>query len=302
MLTDTASLYFRAFYGVPESLRAPDGTPVNAVRGFLDMLARLVDDHRPGRLVCCLDADWRPAFRTAAIASYKAHRVAADGGEEVPPALVPQVPVLLDVLAALGVSTVGAAGYEADDVIATLAAREPGPTDVVTGDRDLFAVVDDARDVRVLYVARGVSKREVVDAAEVRRRYGVEPEQYAALAILRGDPSDGLPGVPGIGEKTAAGLLARFGTLDTLLAAVDDDTDVPKRSALAARADYLRAAASVVPVRADVALPPDLPTDLPTDVADAERLVDLSARWGLDASVNRVLAAVARARGQSSVS
>lgn len=302
MLTDTASLYFRAFYGVPESLRAPDGTPVNAVRGFLDMLARLVDDHRPGRLVCCLDADWRPAFRTAAIASYKAHRVAADGGEEVPPALVPQVPVLLDVLAALGVSTVGAAGYEADDVIATLAAREPGPTDVVTGDRDLFAVVDDARAVRVLYVARGVSRREVVDAADVRRRYGVEPAQYAALAILRGDPSDGLPGVPGIGEKTAAGLLARFGTLDALLAAVDDDTDVPKRAALAASADYLRAAASVVPVRTDVALPPDLPTALPTDVADAERLVDLSARWGLDASVNRVLAAVARARGQSSVS
>jgi 5'-3' exonuclease len=303
MLTDTASLYFRAFYGVPESLRAPDGTPVNAVRGFLDMLARLVDDHRPGRLVCCLDADWRPEFRTAAIPSYKAHRVATDGGEEVPPALVPQVPVLLDVLDALGISTAGASGYEADDVIATLAAREPGPTDVVTGDRDLFAVVDDARGVRVLYVARGVSKRETVDAAEVRRRYGVEPAQYAALAILRGDPSDGLPGVPGVGEKTAAGLLARFGSLDDLLSAVRDGTEgIAKGPALAAGLDYLRAAADVVPVRSDVPLPDDLATDLPADAADPERLVELSTRWGLDASVNRVLAALERARPQSSVS
>ena len=301
MLTDTASLYFRAFYGVPELVRAPDGTPVNAVRGFLDMIARLVDDHRPGRLVCCLDADWRPQFRTTAIASYKAHRVAADGAEQVPPGLVPQVPVLLDVLAALGVSTVGAPGYEADDVIATLAAREPGPVDVVTGDRDLFAVVDDTRGVRVLYVARGVAKRETVDAADVRRRYGVGPEQYAALAILRGDPSDGLPGVPGVGEKTAAGLLARFATLDALLEAVEDGTEgVAKRAALAASADYLRAAARVVPVRTDVNLPLDLPTDVPVEVADAARLVDLSTRWGLDASVNRVLAAFERTRPQSS--
>lgn len=303
MLTDTASLYFRAFYGVPESLRAPDGAPVNAVRGLLDMLARLVDDHRPGRLVCCLDADWRPQFRTAAIPSYKAHRVADDGGEEVPPALVPQVPVLLDVLDALGIVTLGAPGYEADDVIATLAAREPGPTDVVTGDRDLFAVVDDARGVRVQYLARGVARREGVDAAEVRRRYGVEPEQYAALAILRGDPSDGLPGVPGVGEKTAAGLLARYGTLDGLLAAVEDGTDgVAKRAALAASIDYLRAAAEVVPVRRDVPLAEDLSTELPAEVADPERLVELSTRWGLDASVNRVLTALERARAQSSVS
>lgn len=296
MLTDTASLYFRAFYGVPDSVRAPDGTPVNAVRGFLDMLARLVDDRRPGRLVCCLDADWRPQFRVRAIPSYKAHRVAADGDEDVPPALATQVPVLLDVLAALGIATLGVPGFEADDVIATLAAREPGPTDVVTGDRDLFAVVDDVRGVRVLYVARGVSKREVVDDAEVRRRYGVGSAQYAALAILRGDPSDGLPGVPGIGEKTAAGIIDVVGDLEGLLAAAAVGAEgLPRRAALLDNLDYLRAASEAVPVRLDVPIPSGLHTVLPTGVADKETLLALSERWGLDSSLNRLRSAMARA-------
>lgn len=301
MLIDTASLYFRAFYGVPESLRAPDGTPVNAVRGFLDMLARLVDDRRPGRLVCCLDADWRPAFRVAAVPTYKAHRVSgSQGAEDVPPSLARQVPILLDVLAAVGVSTQGVAGYEADDVIATLAAREPGPTDVVSGDRDLFAVVDDTRDVRVLYVARGVAKREVVDGAAVLRRYGVAAAQYASMAILRGDPSDGLPGVPGIGEKTAAELLGRYGSLDALMAAVDGEAaGVPRRAALTTNLDYLRAAASVVPVRTDVAIPAGLRTDLPGEVTDPPALVTLAQRWALDASLNRLLAAMRAAQATS---
>jgi 5'-3' exonuclease len=295
MLTDTASLYFRAFYGVPETVRAPDGTPVNAVRGFLDMLARLVDDRRPGRLVCCLDADWRPAFRVAAIPSYKAHRVAVGDEEDVPPALATQVPVLLDVLGALGIASVGIPGFEADDVIASLAAREPGPTDVVTGDRDLFAVVDDARQVRVLYVARGVAKREVVDDGAVRRRYGVGAGQYAALAILRGDPSDGLPGVPGIGEKTAAGILDVVGDLAGLLAAVADGAEgLPRRVTLVEHQDYLRAAAEAVPVRTDVPIPASLDTTMPSVVADPDRLVALSDRWGLDSSLNRLGSAMSR--------
>lgn len=298
MLLDTASLYFRAFYGVPESVRSPAGEPVNAVRGFLDMLARLVGDERPARLLCCLDADWRPAFRAEALPSYKAHRVAGpDGSEDVPPALAVQVPVLLEVLDALGVARLGVPGFEADDVIATMAAGDPGPVDVVTGDRDLFAVVDDERAVRVLYVARGVSRREAVDAGEVRRRYGVDPRQYAGLAILRGDPSDGLPGVPGIGEKTAAGLIGRFGSLDGLLEALAEQTaDVPRRAALSDGAAYLAAAVRVVPVRTDVPMPPGLVTELPDRVADAERLVRLADRWGLSGAINRVLGAVEVAR------
>src|SRR5580658_6210013 len=143
MLLDTASMYFRAFYGVPESMTAPDGMPVNAVRGLMDMIARLVRARRPGRLIACLDEDWRPAFRVAAISSYKAHRANPDGSEQVPDALTVQIPVIEEVLAAAGVAMAGAKGYEADDVIGTLTGRAGGPVDVVTGDRDLFQLVDD---------------------------------------------------------------------------------------------------------------------------------------------------------------
>ena len=160
MLLDSASLYYRAFYGVPETMTAPDGTPVNAVRGMLDMIARLIRARHPGRLVACMDADWRPAFRVAAIPSYKAHRANPDGTELAPDALTAQVPVIEAVLAAAGVEMAAAPGYEADDVIGTLAARADGPVEVVTGDRDLFQLVDDARGVRVdLHRARAVQAR-----------------------------------------------------------------------------------------------------------------------------------------------
>ena len=162
MLLDAASLYFRAFYGVPPSVTSPDGRPVNAVRGFLDMTARLVGAHSPDRLVACWDDDWRPAFRVEALPSYKAHRLAPDGGEETPPELGPQVPILVDVLAAAGIARVGAPGFEADDVIGTLSARARGPVDVVTGDRDLFQLVDDERQVRVLYTVKGLGKLDPV--------------------------------------------------------------------------------------------------------------------------------------------
>jgi 5'-3' exonuclease len=222
MLLDSASLYFRAFYGIPpETMTAPDGTPINAVRGLLDMIARLVRAYRPRRLVACMDADWRPAFRVAAIPSYKAHRANPDGSEQVPDALNAQIPVIEQVLAAAGVVMAGARGYEADDIIGTLAARDDGPVDVVTGDRDLFQLVDDARQVRVIYTARGMSRLEVIDEAAVTRRYQIPGKAYAAFAALRGDPSDGLPGVPGVGEKTAAALVRVFGSVEAMLAALD---------------------------------------------------------------------------------
>ncbi|HXJ28911.1 MAG TPA: flap endonuclease, partial [Streptosporangiaceae bacterium] len=156
MLLDSASLYYRAFYGVPDTMTAPDGTPVNAVRGLLDMIARLVRARHPARLIACMDADWRPAFRVALIPGYKAHRANPDGSEEAPAALTAQIPVIEEVLAAAGVAMAAAPGYEADDVIGTLAARADGPVEVVTGDRDLFQLVDDARQVRVIYTARGL--------------------------------------------------------------------------------------------------------------------------------------------------
>ena len=302
MLLDAASLYFRAFYGVPESMTAPDGTPVNAVRGLLDFIARLVTVRKPERLIACLDEDWRPAFRVAAVPSYKAHRLlnAARNIEDVPPALVAQVPLILDVLDALGLAHVGAPGFEADDVIGTLAARDPGPVDVVTGDRDLFQVVDDSRDVRVLYTARGVGRHEVVDESVVTAKYAIPGRSYAAFATLRGDPSDGLPGVAGVGDKTAATLVSRFGDIDGLLAAVDDPTSdlAPTlRRKLTDARDYLAVAPLVVAVRTDVPVP-EIDTKLPSEPRDPEALVELGERWNLDSSLNRVLTAVASVRSR----
>ncbi|HEX5405828.1 MAG TPA: 5'-3' exonuclease, partial [Pseudonocardiaceae bacterium] len=227
VLLDSASLYFRSFYALPESMTAPDGTPVNAVRGFTDTVARIIGERGPSRLVACLDADWRPAFRVELLPSYKAHRVADEtvNGEDVPDTLSPQVPVILEVLAAAGLATGEAAGYEADDVIGTLAAIEAtDPVEVVTGDRDLFQVVREVpTTARVIYVGKGWARAEILGPEELAERYGLPVADagpgYADMALLRGDPSDGLPGVTGIGEKTAAKLITQYGSLHGLLTA-----------------------------------------------------------------------------------
>jgi 5'-3' exonuclease len=298
MLLDAASLYFRAFYGVPTSVTTPDGRPINAVRGFLDMSARLVVAHRPDRFVACWDDDWRPAFRTDAVPSYKAHRQSPEGGEEVPDELGPQVPVLVEVLAAIGLARVGAPGYEADDVIATLATRATGAVDVVTGDRDLFQLVDDARGVRVLYTARGgIGDLDVVDEAAVAAKYGVPARSYADFAVLRGDPSDGLPGVKGVGEKTAAALITAFGSLAGIREAASH-TAVPKAPLTASvlrklhdAAAYLDVAPAVVEVVRDIDMPA-VEGHLPTAPADPEALTALAERHGLQTSVARLAAAL----------
>jgi 5'-3' exonuclease len=298
MLLDAASLYFRAFFGVPTSVTAPDGRPINAVRGFLDMSARLLTTHGPDRLVACWDDDWRPAFRVDALPSYKAHRLAPDGSEEVvPDELAPQVPVLVDVLAAAGIDRIGAPGYEADDVIGTLATRATEPVDVVTGDRDLFQLVDDARQVRVLYTARGISDIEFVDEAAVRAKYGIPGRAYADFAVLRGDPSDGLPGVAGVGAKTAAALINEFGDLAGIRAAVGR-TVVPRPPLTAAvlkklhaAGHYLDAAPVVVAVATGIDLPP-VSGALPRVPADASALAELAAAHGLESSLGRLGAAL----------
>ncbi|TDC83791.1 5'-3' exonuclease [Micromonospora sp. KC606] len=296
LLIDAPSLYFRAYFGVPESAaKTTHGQPVNAVRGFLDMLAQLVRTRRPGRMVCALDHDWRPAWRVELLPSYKAHRVAPEGGEVVPDTLSPQVPVILDVLAAIGICAVGATGYEADDVLGTLAVTESAPVEVVSGDRDLFQLVDDARPVRLLYVGRGVAKLEACDEAAVRVRYGVPANRYADFAALRGDPSDGLPGVPGVGEKTAARLIERYGGLDGILTALDEPGSgfAPGlRTKLDSARDYLAVAPKVVRVATDIPLP-KLATALPTAPAEPERLLELAQRWNLAGSCRRLVDALA---------
>jgi 5'-3' exonuclease len=294
MLLDSASMYFRAFYGVPETVAAPDGTPVNAVRGLLDMITRLVRSRRPTSLIACMDASWRPAFRVAAIPSYKAHRANPDGSEQVPDALTVQIPVIGEVLAAAGVAMAGAKGYEADDVIGTLAVRSEEPVDVVTGDRDLFQLVDDTRQVRIVYIARGVARFEVVDEAAVTARYQIPGRSYAAFATLRGDPSDGLPGVAGVGEKTAAALVRVFGTVEAMLTALDSGHGgfpMGSRAKLVQARDYLRAALPVVRVADDAPLPP-VDGQLAKSPADPERLADLDERWNLGSSLRRMVAAI----------
>ncbi len=299
MLLDTASMYFRAFYGVPDSIKAPDGTPVNAVRGLLDFISRLVTDYRPTHLACCWDNDWRPQWRVDLIPSYKAHRVeyVVPGGpdvEDVPDPLEAQVPVIRDVLAAFGIAVVGADGYEADDVIGTLSKDAGMPVDVVTGDRDLFQLVDDDAEVRILYIARGVGRHERVTNSVVQEKYGIDGRQYADFAALRGDPSDGLPGVSGVGEKTAATLLQRFGTMTGLREAVDDpDSDIapsPRRK-LREAADYLAVASTVVEVAREIDLgKPDL--TLPLTPAAPDALVALSDKWNLESPVARLVEAL----------
>ncbi|MDO8149865.1 5'-3' exonuclease [Isoptericola sp. b408] len=310
LLLDTASLYFRAYFGMPDSLRSPDGRPVNAVRGLLDMIAFLITEHRPDRVVACWDDDWRPAFRVEAIGSYKEHRVAelrqeGPDVEEMPEDLRAQIPVIVDVLAALGIARVGSPGYEADDVIGTLVAREvtrpadpedDGPrVGIVTGDRDLFQLVDDAAGVAVLYPARGVRDPDVVDQARLAEKYGVPTgTAYAEMAVLRGDPSDGLPGVAGIGEKTAAKLLATFGTLDRILAAAaagEKGVTPSQRTKIAAAADYLAVAPDVVRVAHDAPLEP-FDDSLPNEPADPAALETLAERWGIGSSVHRVVSAL----------
>jgi 5'-3' exonuclease len=300
MLVDAAGLYFRAFHGVPASIVAPDGTPINAVRGYLDMTATLITRRRPTRYIACLDYDWRPAFRVALLPSYKAHRVAPDGAEDVPDDLSPQVPILLEFLGAIGLCSLGASGFEADDVIATLAARADAAgedVEVVTGDRDLMAVVTDH--VRVLYTGRGLAKLEDLGPAEVIAKYGISPALYPDFAMLRGDSSDGLPGVPGVGERTAAALVSRFGAIEQIVAAAQDaeGSGFPagSRAKVLAALDYLAVAPGVVRGRVDVPVPRTLPDELPASPADPERLVDLSDQWGLGSSVERMLQALEKA-------
>ncbi|MEO6826722.1 MAG: 5'-3' exonuclease [Microbacteriaceae bacterium] len=297
MLLDTAALYFRAFFGVPDSVRAPNGMPVNAVRGLLDIIARLGSEFQPTEMVACWDDDWRPQWRVDLIPTYKAHRVAVASSavgstavEEVPDLLTPQVPIIRDVLGALEIPVVGAPSHEADDVIGTLASHSAIPVDVVTGDRDLFQVIDDSREVRVIYTGRGMSRLEILTDTALKDKYGVAASHYADFAVLRGDPSDGLPGVVGVGEKTAASLLASYGSLDRIIAAAADpgsEMAAPMRVKITAAADYLQVAPTVVQVVRNLQLPE---FDARIRSSTAEQLTELerlSAAWGLGSALQR---------------
>ena len=308
LLLDGASMWFRSYFGVPSSITAPDGRPVNAVRGFLDSVATLITQFQPDRLVVCLDLDWRPQFRVDLIPSYKAHRVAeesspVDGAgnenvEEIPDDLSPQVDVIMEVLEAYGIATAGAEGFEADDVLGTLAATERhDPVVVVSGDRDLLQLVgDEPVKIRVLYIGQGLKKATLFGPTEVADRYGVPADRagdaYAELALLRGDPSDGLPGVPGIGEKTASTMLTQYGSLENILSAAHDPKSaLPRafRAKILAATDYIEAAKPVVRVARDAPVHLFTGDDrLPLHAADPARVAELAQRYGVSSSIARL--------------
>lgn len=295
MLLDSASLWYRAYYGMPDTMLAPDGTPVNAIRGYLDMTARLITMYSPKRIVACIEGDWRPSWRVELFPDYKANRLEEDGeGEEEPDLLTPQIPILLDLLDEFGIAMVGVDDYEADDVMATFAVREKGPIRIVTGDRDLFQLVDDKRDVKVVYLAKGLSQHDLVDIAWVARKYAIPGDRYALFAMFRGDPSDGLPGVRGIGEKGAALIANHFADVDAALEGAHEghaSLSPALAKKIIAGADYLKIAPTLVHCAKDVALP-SLDIAMPKAPADLSKIYAIKERYGLGASVDRLIAAL----------
>lgn len=295
MLLDSASLWYRAYYGMPDTLLSPSGMPVNAIRGYLDMTARLIGMYSPNRIVACIEGDWRPSWRVELFPDYKANRLEDESDEEEEPeTLTPQIPVLLNLLDAFGFPMLGVDDYEADDVMATFAVREKGPIRIVTGDRDLFQLVDDKRDVKVVYLAKGLSQHDLVDSQWICEKYGIPGDRYALFAMFRGDPSDGLPGVRGIGEKGAALIANNFASVDEALAGAHANHEVLSAS-LAKKiidgSDYLKIAPTLVNCARDVAIPqmdiakPEKPTDL-------SEIYQMKEEYGLGASVDRLISAL----------
>jgi 5'-3' exonuclease len=280
---------------MPDTLLSPSGMPVNAIRGYLDMTARLIGMYSPDRIVACIEGDWRPSWRVDIFPAYKANRLEEESDEEEEPeTLTPQIPVLLDLLDAFGIPMLGVDDYEADDVMATFAVREKGPIRVVTGDRDLFQLVDDKRDVKVVYLAKGLSQHDLVDIKWVAEKYGIPGDRYALFAMFRGDPSDGLPGVRGIGEKGAALIANNFASVEETLAAAHAEDEILSKS-LAKKiidgTDYLKIAPTLVNCARDVAIP-KMDIKLPSKPADLSEIYAIKDEYGLGASVDRLISAL----------
>jgi len=294
MLLDSASLWYRAYFGMPDTLVSPTGEPVNAIRGYLDMTARLINLYKPNRLVACIEGDWRPSWRVELFPEYKANRLDVEGEEEEPDTLSPQIPILLDLLEAFGIPLVGVDDYEADDVMASFAVREKGPIKIVTGDRDLFQLVDDKRKVNVVYLAKGITNHDHVDIKWIADKYDIPGERYALFAMIRGDASDGLPGIRGIGEKGAAVIAKQFTTLEEVMkaAAADDERLTPNaRKKLLESSAYAKIAPKLVFCALDVPLP-NLDLSMPKRPKNLDEIYQYQKDYGLGASVDRLIAAL----------
>ena len=256
LVVDAPSLLYRAFFALPPTLTDGSGRPVNALLGSLNMVMRVVADYKPRAVVLASGPD-AADYRKEAYAPYHGDR------PPVPDELAPQFDDSPDFFAAMGWVWAYTAEYEADDLLHSFAVEEEkagGTTLILTGDRDLFQCANES--TTVLYVKTGTKGVEVVDPPEVRRRYGVDPEQVPDFIALRGDPSDGLPGAKGIGEKTAADLLKRHGTLEAALSAWSRERPPRVAGALRDQADELRSFKDIATLRTlEVDLPPDTDTD-----------------------------------------
>ena len=294
MLLDSASLWYRAFFGMPDTLVSPSGLQVNAIRGYLDMTSKLINLYKPNRIVACLEGDWRPSWRVELFPEYKMNRLDESGEEEEPDTLSPQIPILLDLLEALGFPMLGVDDYEADDLMATFAVNQPGPVRIVTGDRDLFQLVDDKRDVKVVYLAKGIANHDLVDLKWIEQKYEIPGDRYGLFAMIRGDASDGLPGIKGIGVKGAASIAKQFTNLDEVMkAATNDDerltTNIRKK--LLESAEYAKIAPKLVGCATDVSIP-KMKIDLPIRPLDSKKIQDMKEEFGLGTSVDRIMNAL----------
>ena len=294
MLLDSASLWYRAYFGMPDTLVSPSGLQVNAIRGYLDMTSKLINLYKPNRIVACLEGDWRPSWRVELFPDYKMNRLDESGEEEEPDTLSPQIPILLDLLEALGFPMLGVDDYEADDLMATFAVNQPGPVRIVTGDRDLFQLVDDKRDVKVVYLAKGIANHDLVDLKWIEQKYEIPGDRYGLFAMIRGDASDGLPGIKGIGEKGAASIAKQFTNLhEVMKAAINDDERLTAniRKKLLENAEYARIAPKLVGCATDVSIP-EMNIDLPNKPLDTQKIQDIKEEFGLGTSVDRIMNAL----------
>ena len=294
MLLDSASLWYRAYFGMPDTLLSPSGMPVNAIRGYLDMTSRLLVKYKPDRLVACPEGDWRPSWRVELFPDYKLNRVDDEGEEDEPDTLGPQIPVLLDVLDALGIAMVGVDDYEADDLIATFSVKQQGPIRIVTGDRDLFQLVDDKRDVKIVYLAKGISNHDLVDLRWINDKYQIPGDRYALFAMIRGDSSDGLPGIRGIGEKGAANIANQFSSLGEVMKAAessDERLTANIRKKLLESAAYAAIAPKLVGCALDVSIP-QMEISMPLRPKSMKKIEELKEEYGLGASIDRIVSAL----------
>ncbi len=275
---------YRAFFAVRDGIYAPDGRPVNAVHGYLDMVARLVASRRPNEIVHAYDHDWRPVARTDIYPAYKGNR------QEDPPELPPQFELLREALGPTGMLQAQTEGWEAEDAIGAfvLDARPDDRIEIVSGDRDLIQLVRDPV-VKLLFTVRGVSELLELDEPGVLAKYGVPATRYLEFAILRGDPSDGLPGVRGVGEKTARELVNAYPSIDAMLEEAAAGHMVLKpslRPKLLDAREYLDAMRELVPVNADA------PLSLWAGERDDARLRAIADALGVRGPVQRLLAAL----------